>query len=1057
MRRSCCRSRGRTDPLLRERSVLWYSHRSGSSRSHGYIPMTARIIAIFAAYSVIALGIRADAPNADPQPKGERAEPKRVPWTTSKITGSPEPPPNFKSVRVFPEAKFTKPLQITPCPGSDRLFITEEHGKIFSLKPGAGSKPELFFDVTKELKTLDKTAGAKGLDILYGIVFHPKFEQNRYAFVCMTFKPKDPKTTPFLPDGSRISRFTVTKTDPPRLDPDSEAIIITWQGGGHNGCDMHFSPTDGMLYFSTGDGRGPNPPDPLNTGQDCSDLLSSILRIDVDNRDAGKNYAIPKDNPFVGMKDVRPEIWAFGFRNPYRMSFDRQAGDLWVGDVGWELWEMVHKIQKGGNYGWSVTEGRQPTKPTQKVGPTPILPPTLELPHTIAASVTGGYVYRGKRFPELVGAYIFGDWETRRIWAARFENGRVKEMPEIVKPNVRVSAFGEDNAGELYYLDYDTGFMYTLERNDAKGVTTAFPTKLSETGLFKDVKNLKEADGVRAFTPAVKQWQDGADGSHHVALPGTSSVTIFEKPRRLPGQVYWHDFKLQFPKDAVLVKTLKLNLEGRKSSFGEGGKKIETQVLHFDGEDWHGYTFAWREDGSDADLVPAEGTEKLLHIADARVPDGKRELTWTFPSRTQCAVCHSAWSEYSLAFNVGQLNAGDPVLRMGTNTGSPWYYSQENNELIKLSQHGFVRRVGSDDKDLPIFDAKSVEKETSFRSGAETNSKEWTERAARAYLHVNCAHCHRFGGGGGQVVLEMDFSKPLKEMGLLDVNPKQGDFSIPDARIIKSGDPHGSVLFYRMAKFGRGRMPHLGSEIPHQYGLQLMANWIEDLGGKERSKFAFSADDAEKKLLTVAGALPLASGIALFFRSKEDIESVKQVVAAAAKLEPGPVRDLFEGYLPPDPKGRKLGSNPRPQAILSLKGDVKNGEAIFFNKEMKCANCHKIGDKGTALGPELTAIGKTRTRAELLESLLQPSLQVEPQFAAYLVQTKDEKTFTGLLVKRDEKQVVLRDAENKEIVIVAENVESLRPSRLSLMPDGQMAGLLPQEAADLLEYLATRR
>jgi putative heme-binding domain-containing protein len=188
-----------------------------------------------------------------------------------------------------------------------------------------------------------------------------------------------------------------------------------------------------------------------------------------------------------------------------------------------------------------------------------------------------------------------------------------------------------------------------------------------------------------------------------------------------------------------------------------------------------------------------------------------------------------------------------------------------------------------------------------------------------------------------------------------------------------------------------------------------------------------------------------------------DRKESASILAAAAKLEPGPVRDLFEGYLPADPRGRKLGSNPRPQAILALKGDATNGEAIFFNKEMKCVNCHKVGDKGVSLGPELTAIAKTRTRAELLESLLQPSLQVEPQFAAYLVQTKDEKTFTGLLVKRDEKQVVLRDAENKEIVIAAENVESVRPSRLSLMPDGLLAGLLPQEAADLLEFLATRR
>jgi glucose/arabinose dehydrogenase len=130
----------------------------------------------------------------------------------------------------------------------------------------------------------------------------------------------------------------------------------------------------------------------------------------VNRKDEGKNHAVPKDNPFVGMKNVRTEIWAFGFRNPWRMSFDREKGDLWVGDVGWELWEMVHKIEKGGNYGWSITEARQPVKPNQKIGPTPILAPAIEVSHTVGTSVTGGYVYRGKKFPELVGTFVFGVW-----------------------------------------------------------------------------------------------------------------------------------------------------------------------------------------------------------------------------------------------------------------------------------------------------------------------------------------------------------------------------------------------------------------------------------------------------------------------------------------------------------------------------------------------------------------------------------------------------------------------------------------------------------------------
>ncbi|HEV3384509.1 MAG TPA: PQQ-dependent sugar dehydrogenase, partial [Gemmata sp.] len=770
------------------------------------IQILARILTAVSAFAIVILSIATawHTSSAD-EPK---AEPKRKPWTTSKITGSPDPPPKFKAVRVFPEVKFHHPLLVTRCPGTDRLFVGEQEGVLYSIKPGPSAKSELFFDLRKELKTVGKLPTAKGLGEMYGLVFHPKFEQNRFCFVCYTLAPKD-GSLHRLPDGSRVSRFTVTRTEPPRIDPKSEEIVITFEGGGHNGGDLHFGP-DGMLYISTGDSANPNPPDPLNTGQDCSDLLSSVLRIDVDRKDEGKNYSVPKDNPFVGMKDVRPEIWAYGFRNPWRMGFDRQTGDLWVGDVGWELWESVHKVVKGGNYGWSIVEARQPIKPNQKIGPTPIRPPMIELPHTIAASVTGGYVYRGKKFPELVGSYIFGDWETRRIWAARFENDRLKEMPELVKPSLRIVAFGEDHAGELYFLDYDGGTMHTLERNDAAGPNTKFPTKLSETGLFKDLMRQIPAQGVIKFQPSSRQWQDEAAAEHFIALPGLSSVTLFEKPRPLPGQVFWHDFKMQFPKDTVLVKTIWLNVVNRTDKESKTGDeknvlfkarlspRVETQLLHFDGEDWHGYTYAWRDDGTDAELVPPEGAEKVFTVTHDKQLDWKREQVWTFHSRTQCMSCHNAWSEYALAFSVGQLN------EKGVFPVSP-----EPNQLIRLSELGYIKRLGKDDKALPSFDEDAAARELSLVDSSIRSR--FLESRARSYLHANCAHCHRFGGGGGSVVLELDISKSLKETGILDVRPKQGDFGIADARIIAPGDPGRSVLLYRMAKFGRGRMPHLGS------------------------------------------------------------------------------------------------------------------------------------------------------------------------------------------------------------------------------------------------------
>jgi len=273
-----------------------------------------------------------------------------------------------------------------------------------------------------------------------------------------------------------VSRFTVTKTDPPRIDPASEEIVITFLQGGHNGATSTFG-NDGMLYISQAMPE-PDPPDELNTGQDISDLLSSILRIDVNRKDKGMNYAVPKDNPFVAMKGARPEVLGLWFRNPWRMGFDRQTGGIVCRRCRWELWEMIHGSRKA-----AITLGRdgrtEPVKP-EKVGPTPCLRP-IELPHTIACSVTGGYVYRGKKFPELRGgstSLATGNAACGPLASRATAHGDA----EIARPSFASSLWrGQD--GELYFLDYDGGTMHTIERNDGVARTRT-SHKLSETGLF---------------------------------------------------------------------------------------------------------------------------------------------------------------------------------------------------------------------------------------------------------------------------------------------------------------------------------------------------------------------------------------------------------------------------------------------------------------------------------------------------------------------------------------------------------------------------------------------
>ena len=996
---------------------------------------------------VAALGVWYESSAAQAPQPNEGAKSKRVPWTTSRVVGSPDPPPPFKVVRAFPNLKFKEPLLMARAPGSDRLFVGEFAGVLYSFTNAPDAKAELFFDLRKELKTIHLLEGAKEVEALYGLVFHPDFEKNRHCFVCYVLKGKKRLT-----EGSRVSRFTVSKTDPPRIDPASELIIITFLQGGHNGGDLHFGP-DGMLYISTGDAAGPNPPDPLGTGQDISDLMSSILRIDVNKTTPGepsgvsprRNYAIPKDNPFVtplsppfkggAWGGARPEVWAYGFRNPWRMSFDRQTGELFVGDVGWELWEMIHRVEKGGNYGWSAMEGPQPVKP-HKVGPTPILPALIELPHTISTSVTGGLVYRGKKFPELRGAYIFGDWETRRLWAARFEGDRTKEMPEIARPSVRIVAFGDDQDGEIFFLDHEGGTVHTIARNDDKARNADFPTKLSETGLFASVKDHTPAAGVVPFAVNSRQWQDGATAEHWAAFPGLSSATLHTTAKPIPGMVYWHNFRMHFPKDAVLMRTLSL-----------GTRRVETQLMHYDGVDWRPYSFAWRDDQTDADLVAAEGAEKEVRDthssrgaggSPARIPTGELPVPriWQFHSRSQCMMCHSNQSEYALAFLPEQLNRSMP---------------DGQNQLVSLTEAGYLRRMGSDNKALPPFDTASAARERKLADPADASQT--LDARARAYLHANCGHCHS-DHGGGSVPLRLQFPLTAAEMNAVGVRPTRGDFGLPDAAIIKPGDPWASTLYYRMAKFGRDRMPHIGAERPDEPGLKLIEDWIISMASNARKRPELLG--SPEKLLSDPTSAMLAAR--LLGRGEMKPAQRDPLLAAAAKLQPGPIRDLFEGFLPQGERGeRKLGSNPRPKSILAIKGDAERGEKLFWSQALNCGSCHKIGERGTQIGPDLSTIGKLRMREDLLQSILEPSRRIEPKYAAYAAQTIDGRSLTGLLVKRDENEVLLRDGQNKEFLLPAKTVEALRPARLSLMPDNQMSSLTVQEAADLLEYLAARK
>ena len=307
---------------------------------------------------------------------------------------------------------------------------------------------------------------------------------------------------------------------------------------------------------------------------------------------------------------------------------------------------------------------------------------------------------------------------------------------------------------------------------------------------------------------------------------------------------------------------------------------------------------------------------------------------------------------------------------------------------------------------------------------------------------MNCGHCHRFGGGGA-VDFELHAFCDLKHPKLLDARPMRGTLDLDDARIIAAGEPYRSIVYARMAKFGGGRMPHVGSEFVDEPGVNLIGDWIESLGRREPSKPLSSPRSTVADWMIAARAI--GQGHAGEFK--------KPLLEAAAKLPPGTKRDFLEGFLPHDGADRKLGANPRPRSILALSGNADRGKELFAAEKLQCTKCHQIAGKGIVLGPNLDMIGKTRSRELLLESLLEPSKRIEQAYVSQVVVTTDGKSVTGIVTKNGNTTVHLKQADGAEIVVMTADIETMKPSRESMMPAGLLAELTPQQAADLVEYL----
>ncbi len=719
-------------------------------------------VALFSAAGAMVAGDRA----APDRPFGIE---RRTPWTTSRVVGSPDPPPPYQAVRAFPRLKLEQPLYLLPEPGSHRLFLVERLGKVRTFRDDPAADRA---DLLLELKDRET----------YSIAFHPDYGHNGFLYLFSNHSRRRPQR-------NVISRFQVRHTPAARCDAGSEREIISWESNGHDGGCLAFGP-DGFLYVSTGDGTSGS--DPNETGQNLSDLLGGMLRIDVEHPDPGKPYGVPRDNPFVGLAGARPEIWAYGLRNPWRFSFDPATGNLWLGDVGQDLWEMIYLIRRGGNYGWSVMEGSHPFQLHRKRGPTPILPPVVEHPHAEFRSIIGGFVYHGDRLPELRGAYIYGDHETGVIWGLRHDGRRVTGDRELARTPLKIVAFGRDRAGELYVVSLG-GEIHRLEPATETRANPHFPKRLSDTGLFTSVAQHRPAPGLIPYSVNSPLWSDGAAKERFLALPGLSQVGLPEGVEEA-----W-----DLPEGTVLVKTFSLDLEGGAR------RRVETRLLTRQRGQWRGYSYRWDEAQSDAELVPAGGADGTYRVRDDRAPGGRRVQTWHFPSRAECMVCHTRAAGFVLGLNTPQMNRVHD------------YGGVRDNQLRTLAHLGVFRTaLPRPPAELPrLPDPEDPNVPVALR--------------ARSYLHANCAHCH-VTDGGGNARMELRFSTPMARTGILGIVPQHESFGIADARLVAPGDPDRSVVYQRIIRLGPGRMPPLASSVVDEKGAQLLREWIARL--KDRGK-----------------------------------------------------------------------------------------------------------------------------------------------------------------------------------------------------------------------------
>jgi len=685
---------------------------------------------------------------------------------------APARPPSAAPIafeEVYGPVNLGIPMMIAQAPGNpNKWFVAQRNGNLVSFNVTApGANPAAVGNLAA---LCGGAVGQGGEGGFLGFAFHPKFATNGKLYATWTLASGAPGGFDSIvselhsPDGG-----VTLDTCKPILGP------FPQPASNHNGGGIAFG-KDGFLYLTFGDGGGGD--DQYINGQKRTGFFSKLLRIDVDNPEGGLAYGIPNGNPWKGMAPAtaEPATFAWGFRNPFRFSVDRETGEPWIADVGQNKWEEVDLVKAGGNYGWPCREGLHDYITTGAKCPSMsnLLDPVVEVEHIPAnsRSITGGFVYRGKAIPSFVGSYIFADFEAQEVFVISFDttSGEAKLTKIDDAPANPWVGFAEDLDGEVYATAFNGTMWKVVPKPGAP--TSTFPDRLSKTGCADPADVKKPASGLVAYGVRSALWSDGAEKDRWMALPDGTTITVGA------------DGDFDFPNGTVLVKT-----------FTVGGKKIETRlfVRHDDGG-WAGYTYEWLDDQSDAVLLLGSKQKQV------------GAQSWHYPSRSECVRCHTAAAGRSLGLELGQQN-GDFV------------YTSTNRISNQLKTLDHIGMFGA-----PL--GKTPDQIIAYPDPTGTAGS--LEERARSYLHSNCSNCHRKDGGGrGNMVLT--YGTPFKDTVTCNVDPEAGDIGIAGGKLIVPGNPTQSILSRRPHDLGANRMPPLASSIVDDKGTKVVDDWITSL------------------------------------------------------------------------------------------------------------------------------------------------------------------------------------------------------------------------------------